>query len=169
MKSPAIMKSQSEDWGTPYDLFNYLEEMFGKFDLDAAADSNWHMVSEYLTKEDNALDPGTMWKGQNIYINPPYDQETISSFIDRAITESMQGKKVTLLLPAKTDQKWFKKCLQNDAKILFISGRVSFRDKDQLKKQNATFLSVVIHFGSKDKSIGFISYNEVKNKYKIGK
>jgi phage N-6-adenine-methyltransferase len=163
---PAIMKSQSDNWGTPIYLFKYLEDQFGKFDLDAAAESNWHMVSEYLTKEDNALDPLVEWKGNNVYINPPYDQKTISLFIDRAIKEHIvNGKNVTLLLPAKTDQDWFKKCLVNNALVMFITGRLSFREKDGNKKQNATFPSVIIHFG-RDIGVMFQSNNELKNKYK---
>ncbi len=143
---PAIMKSQSENWGTPYSLFEKCEQRYDKFDLDAAADSNWSMVSEYITKEQDALMESTQWNGQNIWINPPYDYKSISKFINRSIEESKLGKRITLLLPAKTDQEWFHKSIHEAYEIIFIKKRLSFRRKEDGKSQSSTFASIIVHF-----------------------
>jgi len=143
----AIMNVTTDRWGTPFDLFSLMENIFGKFDLDAAADDNWAMCSEYITKEQNALNPETPWIGKNVFINPPYGK-WITPFLNRSILECFNNQKhVTLLLPAKTDVKWFHELVWNFAdSVTFIKGRLNFRDPESNKKNCATFPSMIVHF-----------------------
>uniref|UniRef100_A0AAT9JAK8 ORF28 n=1 Tax=Nitrosopumilaceae spindle-shaped virus TaxID=3065433 RepID=A0AAT9JAK8_9VIRU len=71
------------------------------------------------------------WDGLNIewkkinYINPPYT--LLKEFVSKAISESDRGGISIMLLPSKTDQKWFH-LLYGKYEIHFIQGRLKFKN-----------------------------------------
>jgi phage N-6-adenine-methyltransferase len=142
----AIMNVTSDKWGTPFEFFLELERLFGKFDLDAAADDGWAMCDKYITLEQDALNPETPWDGQNIYLNPPYGH-WIPLFLDRVLKEAEKGKRIVCLLPAKVDTKWFHDVALTKAdEIIFVRGRLKFRLEG--KNNTATFPSIVVCFNT---------------------
>lgn len=52
--SKALFSSTKEDWATPQDFFDKLNEEF-HFDLDPCADAENAKCKEYFTKEENGL------------------------------------------------------------------------------------------------------------------
>ena len=68
------------------------------------------------------------WAGPNFarpahyWCNPPWND--VPSFVDKAIEEEAR---VCFLLPARTDQKWFRR-LKRVACIEFFEGRIAFED-----------------------------------------
>ena len=52
--SKALFSSTKEDWATPQDFFDKLDEEF-HFDLDPCADAENAKCKEYFTKEENGL------------------------------------------------------------------------------------------------------------------
>jgi len=62
-------KSNKQEWGTPPELFNHLNEHYC-FDFDLAADESNHKTESYFTVEDNALSKS--WSG-SCWLNPPYE------------------------------------------------------------------------------------------------
>lgn len=145
----------SANWGTPIELFQQLEAMFGKFDLDAAASDNWSMCPNYITKEMDALNPNTPWNGTNIFLNPPYGR-MIPKFLNRVLQEiespEQPAKSIICLLPAKTDTKWFHDIVYKFAsEIIFIKGRLKFRTPSELNARDNTamFSSMIACFGTK--------------------
>ena len=52
--SKALFSSTKEDWETPQDFFDKLDEEF-HFDLDPCADAENAKCKEYFTKEENGL------------------------------------------------------------------------------------------------------------------
>lgn len=162
----AIMDVTTDRWGTPFDLFSLMEDIFGKFDLDAASDDNWCMCENHITKEQDALNADTAWFGKNIFINPPYGKY-IPLFLNRSIIECFQNQKhITLLLPAKTETKWFQKLVWNFAdSVIFIEGRVAFRNPESKKDNYATFSSIIVHFSPDfDGKIKFYQLRQKKEK-----
>ena len=62
-----------------------------------------------------------------LFINPPYSD--IISWINFAIFHHQKYKnRITLLVPARTDTKWFHKALEYGFKVTFIKGRLKFND-----------------------------------------
>lgn len=53
-----------------------------------------------------------------------------------------------MLLPARTDTKWFHRYIYGKAEIRFIAGRLKFGGG----KHNAPFPSMVVVFGREDKT-----------------
>lgn len=138
----AIIDVTSDEWGTPVEFFKLMENLFGKFDLDAAADDNWNLCEKYLTKKQDALNPNTTWDGINIWLNPPYGK-WIPKFLLRVLEEALKDKTIICLLPSKTDTIWFHKIVAIFAsELIFIEGRLNFRRKDDGKSQG--FVSSII-------------------------
>lgn len=67
--SKALFSSTKEDWATPQDFFDKLDEEF-HFDLDPCADAENAKCKEYFTKEENGLLKD--WGGRRVFCNPPY-------------------------------------------------------------------------------------------------
>ena len=67
--------------------------------------------------------------GGGVWCNPPYGRE-ISSWVRKAYEESQKeyNSFVLMLLPARTDTKWWWEYVQGKATLFFIKGRVKFGD-----------------------------------------
>lgn len=111
MKSKIVFSKNSDNWKTPTDLYNsYISE--GYFD-----------PCPYNSEFDGLK---INWKNKN-FVNPPFSK--ISAFIDKSIEEHKKGNKVVLLIPARTDTKYFRKLVDYGCYIFFITGRLHFNDQ----------------------------------------
>ena len=130
--------SNSEEWGTPQELFNRLNKEFN-FTLDICASKENAKCTKYYTKEEDALKQE--WGGV-IWMNPPYGRQ-IGSWVKKARDAATQGKAtVVCLLPARTDTAWWHDYAMKADEIRFIRGRLKFGDG----KGSAPFPSAVVIF-----------------------
>lgn len=65
------------------------------------------------------------WQPMN-FVNPPYS--LLKEFVYKAIEESKRGNITILLLPTKTDQKWFHDLLKENIQIKWIEKRLKFKN-----------------------------------------
>ena len=110
---------------TPKYLFDRISSIFN-FSLDVCAlPENAKCESYYTPKDDGLSKP---WRG-GVWCNPPYGRE-ISSWVKKAYEESQKeyNSFVLMLLPARTDTKWWWDWVQGKATLFFIKGRVKFGD-----------------------------------------
>ena len=83
--------------------------------------------------------------GHRVFCNPPYGRE-IGKWVKKAFrTNEDHGNLVVMLLPARTDTKWFHDYIYHKAEIRFIRGRLKFGDS----KNSAPFPSMVVVYGQK--------------------
>jgi site-specific DNA-methyltransferase (adenine-specific) len=126
MNTEVMFSAKSPNWGTPLALFIEWDRRWGPFDLDPATDSTNPLgtPSYYTPLEDGlSLD----WNGR-VFCNPPYGRG-IRSWIAKAREEVRAGRseRVVMLLPARTDTKWFHEILNDPhARIYFLAGRIRF-------------------------------------------
>lgn len=111
-------------WRTDPLVFNPMNQEFN-FDLDAAASDKNHLVSRYLTKEDDAL--ATNWSkiGRSVWINPPYGRGFIQKFMMKSIEQKQFGVTSTMLVPATLDAKWLPMRQISEIRII-TGGRLAF-------------------------------------------
>lgn len=76
-----------------------------------------------------------------VWCKPPYGRE-IGKWVEKAYKESLEGATVVMLLPARTDTKWFHDFIYGKAEIRFVRGRLKFGDS----KNSAPFPSMVVVF-----------------------
>ncbi len=138
MKTDVVYSSASEDWETPPDLFQYLNKEWA-FTLDACASPGNFLCKYFFTKEEDALT--RVWTGR-VWCNPPYGHG-IGKWVRKAADSSLGGATVVMLIPARTDTKWFHEIIIPEAsEVHFICGRLRFSGATI----NAPFPSMVVVF-----------------------
>lgn len=135
-----MLSSRTDDWETPVEFFKTLDAEF-RFDLDPCADDQNHKCQTYFTREQNGLSKN--WGGYRVFCNPPYGRE-IGKWVRKSYEESRKpGTLVVMLIPARTDTKWFHDYVYGKAEVRFIKGRLKFGDS----KNSAPFPSMVVIYG----------------------
>jgi phage N-6-adenine-methyltransferase len=138
MNTELHFSSKTDDWATPQDFFDNLNQTFN-FTLDPCASHENHKCAKYYTKDDDGLSKS--WEGETVFMNPPYGRD-VKKWMKKAYEESKHAT-VVCLIPARTDTAyWHDYCMKGE--ITFIRGRLKFGNS----KQSAPFPSaVVIFFG----------------------
>lgn len=143
MNTDVMFSSKTDEWATPTDFYNELNKEF-KFDLDPCANEHNHKCEKYFTIEDNGLLQS--WAGYNVFCNPPYGRE-IGKWVEKAYkTNKKYGNVIVMLVPARTDTKWFHEYIYHKAEVRFIRGRLKFSGA----KFNAPFPYMVVIYGKKE-------------------
>ena len=114
---------KSDDWRTPSDIYlAYMEKGF----LDPCP---------YQSKVNGLLYD---FCDSKLFINPPFSQMKV--WIDWAIKQYKNGNIIHLLIPARTDTKYFHELLKYFPIIIFIKGRLHYNDSEK----NAPFPSMIV-------------------------
>ena len=136
-----MFSSKSDEWETPQALFDQLNSEF-HFTLDAAALPINAKCPRFFTPTDDGL--VQEWNG-TVWCNPPYGK-TVGRWVEKANKSSLDGTTVVMLLPARTDTRWFHDFVYGKATIRFLRGRLKFGGS----KNSAPFPSMVaIFYGGK--------------------
>ena len=135
MINGSLFSSKTVEWETPKPLFDELDKEF-HFTLDVCADAQNHKCKKYFTKEDDGLE--MEWGGDIIWCNPPYGREIVKWVAKCA----KHDKLAVMLLPARTDTRWFHDYIYKKAEIRFIKGRLKFGGA----KNSAPFPSMIVIF-----------------------
>lgn len=102
----AAYMSDRMDWETP------------------AASSSNHKCAKYYTAEDSAFDHE--WGGETVFCNPPYGK-AIAEWVRKCSMEaSRKDTTVVMLLPSRTDTRWWHRYILNRAEVRFLPGRLRF-------------------------------------------
>ena len=138
MINKGLFTSKTGEWETPDELFNKLNSEFG-FEVDVCATKENRKCDKYWTIKDDGLSKN--WNKYRCWCNPPYGRE-IGKWIEKA---SLSENLVVMLIPSRTDTKWFHNYIYNKAEIRFIKGRIRFGDS----VNSAPFPSMIVIFKSR--------------------
>ena len=137
LNTKVLFSSKEEKWATPQDFFDKLNDEF-HFTLDAAASPDNAKCTNYFTEEQDGL--AQSWGGHTVWCNPPYCRKT-GLWVKKAYEEHQRtGCTVVMLLPSRTDVRWFHDYILGKAEIRFIKGRLKFGGN----KNSAPFPSIVV-------------------------
>ena len=137
LNTKVLFSSKEEKWTTPQDFFDKLNDEF-HFTLDAAASPDNAECANYFTEEQDGLVQS--WGGHTVWCNPPYCRKT-GLWVKKAYEEHQRtGCTVVMLLPSRTDVRWFHDYILGKAEIRFIKGRLKFGGN----KNSAPFPSIVV-------------------------
>lgn len=132
-----LFTASKDDWETPKELFDRMDRQF-HFEMDVAAKEENTKCRRFYTREMNGL--SLPWSKVN-WCNPPYGKEIIE-WCRKADEEAQNGKFTAMLIPARTDTRWFHEYCKK-YRIEFLRGRVKFVGA----KCGAPFPSMVVFFG----------------------
>jgi len=122
-------ESHKQEWETPDDLFDRLDREF-HFDIDLAADATNAKCRRYYSRKHNAL--LQTWRGTG-WLNPPYGarEHKLSDWVRKAYLETRKpGCTVVMLIPARTNTRWWHDYCMKAAEIRFLNGRPKFGDAE---------------------------------------
>jgi site-specific DNA-methyltransferase (adenine-specific) len=135
-----MFSSKTGEWSTPQDFFDKLNWRFGPFDLDPCADPSNTKCQNFFTEAEDGLSKD--WGGFTSFINPPYGRG-IESWIKKGYEESRKEEtKVVMLIPARTDTKYWHQYIMKADELYFVKGRLKFGDSTN----SAPFPSAVVVF-----------------------
>lgn len=127
MNTNGIFSSKSNEWSTPQDLFDKLDQVF-HFTLDAASTHENAKCKNHFTIEEDGLKQD--WTG-TVWCNPPYGRE-IGKWCKKAYKEFCRGGcTIVMLLPVRTDTKWFHEYVYGKCEIKFLKKRLKFGNATQ--------------------------------------
>jgi site-specific DNA-methyltransferase (adenine-specific) len=131
MINKAMLTSLDQDWNTPKELYNKLDQEFN-FDFDPCPN-------------DPDFDGLEVEWGKSNFINPPYTTSLQNAFIKKGLEESRKGKVCVFLIPARTGTKRFHNIILPYAtEIRFMQDRLCFSDQGK----RAPFDSMIVVFGT---------------------
>jgi len=137
-----MFSSETGEWATPQDFFDKLNWRFGPFDLDPCATVFNTKCKYFFTEQDDGL--AQDWGGHTVFVNPPYGRG-IKAWIKKGYEEVESGDpgtRVVMLIPARTDTKYWHDYVMKASEIYFVKGRLKFGDSDN----SAPFPSAVVVF-----------------------
>lgn len=138
MDKTALFSSKSDEWSTPQEIFDKLDQEFG-FNLDPCASEENHKCFHYFTAEQDGLSKN--WGGHRVFCNPPYSK--IADWVRKSYEEALKPETiVVMLIPARTDTRYFHDYILHRSEVRFIRGRLKFGDS----KNCAPFPSMVVVF-----------------------
>lgn len=133
-----LFSGSSDEWSTPEETFQALDAEF-HFTLDPCATDQNHKCTLYYTQKENGLLQN--WGGQSVFCNPPYSQ--IGTWVEKAYREASKDHTlVVLLIPSRTDTKYFHDFIYQRSEIRFVRGRLKFGEAIH----NAPFPSMIVIF-----------------------
>ena len=121
-----MFSSLSDEWRTPQSLFDKLDKEFD-FDSDPCP-SNKPLKKGLINS----------W-GKRVFVNPPYSD--IKYWVSKCWHES-NNKIIVMLIPSRTDTKWWHEYVMKAKEIRFIKGRLKFSNY----KNSAPFPSCIVIF-----------------------
>lgn len=137
-----LFSSNSEEWSTPQDLFDKLNDEY-HFTLDPCCTEQNHKCDKYFTKSDDGLSKN--WGGERVFCNPPYGR-AIADWVKKCSQEAKKPNTlVVLLIPARTDTLFFHDFIYHQAEIRFLRGRLKFGNS----KNSAPFPSMLAIFDNR--------------------
>lgn len=137
MNKNLMFSSERMDWETPQDFFDKLNVEF-HFTLDPCANEQNAKCKKFYTIEQDGLTQS--WQGEIVFCNPPYGRE-LSKWVEKAYKESRKPNTiVVMLIPARTDTKYFHQYIYKKSEIRFIKGRLKFGNSTN----GAPFPSMVV-------------------------
>lgn len=164
--NPATSNTDPElkdEWRTPGWLFAYLDEKYGPFTLDAAANSGNTLCPLWLGPgseiHDDALalarwgQPGEQ---RRVFANPPYSRGMVDKFVRKAHVEAKAKRaRVCLLVPSVTEVPWWHDLVWNAERgkfrvgvtVEFLKPRVRFCRPDGTVGGSGGIGSAIVHFG----------------------
>lgn len=143
MNTDVMFSSKTDEWATPQEFFNNLDDEF-HFTVDVCATEENAKCNKYYTRQDDGLTQD--WNGEVVWCNPPYGRE-MPNWIKKCAEHAEAGGVAVMLIPARTDTKAFHEYIYGKAEIRFVRGRLKFGNA----KNTAPFPSMVVIFDGRSK------------------
>jgi hypothetical protein len=149
----ALLKSENNHHNTPLNFMEYVYSFWPRgVDLDPCSNSS--SIVKAKTKWDGTFGQcglSIQWVGR-VFCNPPYKNE-IPKWVKKCVESSYLCEcEIILLVPSRTDTRWFNMALEACDSLCLVKGRLKFGEATNA----APFPSAVFYWGDKAEACGAI-------------
>ncbi len=142
----ALNSSVKMDWQTPENVLELVRKV-GPIGLDPCTTRENPTGALALCSPDVGLDGLKLqWAGNSfgalVYVNPPYGR-ALGAWVDKCIQEAKLGAEIILLVPSRTDTRWWHKAANEATCCAFWKGRMTFKGAPS----TAPFPTCLFYFG----------------------
>lgn len=126
-----MFSSRTNEWATPQQFFDRLDEEFG-FDLDVAATPENAKCDKFFTEKQDGLEQDWHENSESkaVFCNPPFGGQT-GLWVEKAFNESQKGCTVVVVIPFRSDTSYLHDFAFNKAhEIRLVRGRLKYNDGD---------------------------------------
>lgn len=148
-----LTSSNSDEWSTDQNFYDVVNKEF-KFKMDMAATKE---NSKCILYSSDSLDVDWILNDWWLWCNPPYSK--VKEFTKKAYDESVKGAATVMLIPARTDTKYWHENVSKACEIRFIKGRLKFGNS----KHSAPFPSALVIFDRERKPKSNVIFWDWKN------
>lgn len=143
MINSLMFSSKKDDWETPQQLFDKLDDEFN-FSWDLAATKENSKCEQYIDKSDDSLSVNWSELVGNLWLNPPYGRQ-IKKWVKKASETDLKDSYLVMLIPARTDTSYWHDYIFGKAEIKFLRGRLKF-EINGVPKDAVPFPSALVIF-----------------------
>lgn len=117
-----------QDYSTPKEFLDAVEERFGKLDVDLACREDNKKAQLEVTEAQDSL--GVDWaeefNGRTMWLNPPYAD--IGAWVEKCklSVRGMTSGKIIVLVPASIGANWFEQHVIEKCLVLGVNPRIQF-------------------------------------------
>ncbi len=142
-----MFSSKTGNWATPQEFSDKLNWRFGPFDLDPCANIHNTKCANFYTEAEDGLSKD--WSDHTTFVNPPYGRG-IDKWIEKGYNTAKDGvSKVVMLIPARTDTRYWLNYVMKANEVYFLKGRLKFGGS----ANSAPFPSAIVVFGGDGQQI----------------
>lgn len=136
MNNELMFSSNKDNWSTPQEFFNTLNDLHLILALMKV------IINAVNISLNQIMDLCRTGGGEVVFCNPPYGRE-IYKWVEKCYWEGhKENTVVVMLIPARTDTKYFHDFILNRSEVRFVKGRLKFGDA----KDAAPFPSMIVVF-----------------------
>jgi len=148
-----VTETRREDWGTPDDLFDKLNDVFD-FKLDLCASKHNKKCDLFIGEDQDIMSFGTLDNicGQSdyIWINPPYKSNGgTKDFVKKAL-ELSGSRGLVCLIPVATGNKWWAEIVYPGFDSIIFPRRFGFKGG---KNKSMFDCAICIKWSNKDLTV----------------
>lgn len=129
MSLAATLSSVRMDWNTPQEIVDLLLAGWPDgVDLDPChnPDSIVGARFTYDEEQDGLAQPWDIPRpGGLVYVNPPYGK-ALPAWADKVQAERDHSRNIVVLVPARTDTRWWRTMVRGASCVVFLAGRLRF-------------------------------------------
>lgn len=154
-KQPTIQPSGNDSWCTPPELVRVISQ-FGDIALDPCSNEFAKTKAALsFTRNDDGLSRD--WAHELtqrgiaglVYVNPPYDSETLEAVAKHCVAQHAKGLEILSLVPCKLDQEWWQSTVFDSVSgVCFVKGRIKFWEEGR-PKSGAPMPCAFLYWGAR--------------------
>ncbi|MDH2135119.1 helix-turn-helix domain-containing protein [Sphingobium yanoikuyae] len=137
---------------TPAEFLDHIYYAFGRIGLDVAGHPDAFVQCDRMFLFDERGEDGLAlpWMAETVWCNPPFSSQL--KWVRKAHDEVQRGnaKTVIMLVPARTESRFFHDVITVEADVALLRGRIKFITPDARREQTPFGIMLVIFGASSD-------------------